>query len=167
MKSPNEIFWKGNLMFPNKHLIRVFFSHYLLQCRWILRHLRSLCLVRSVRQRKHHHIEWYSCLRNPKDRGAWQATVHGVAKSWTWLGNRVHTPTLWDIYIYIDLNIELKALKFVEIEGRMVVSRTWGNWEDVGQRVQLEVKNRIKTYAYQLEKDAEGEGDCIYVKYRV
>ena len=25
----------------------------------------------------------YSCLGNPKDRGAWQATVHGVAKSWT------------------------------------------------------------------------------------
>ena len=23
----------------------------------------------------------YSCLRNPMDRGAWQATVHGVAKS--------------------------------------------------------------------------------------
>ena len=25
----------------------------------------------------------YSFLRNPMDRGAWQATVHGVAKSWT------------------------------------------------------------------------------------
>ena len=25
----------------------------------------------------------YSCLGNPIDRGAWQATVHGVAKSWT------------------------------------------------------------------------------------
>ena len=25
----------------------------------------------------------YSCLENPMDRGAWQATVHGVAKSWT------------------------------------------------------------------------------------
>ena len=23
----------------------------------------------------------YSCLENPKDRGAWQATVHGIAKS--------------------------------------------------------------------------------------
>ena len=26
---------------------------------------------------------WYSCLENPLDRGAWQATVHGVAKSQT------------------------------------------------------------------------------------
>ena len=25
----------------------------------------------------------YSCLENPMDRGAWQATVHGVAKRWT------------------------------------------------------------------------------------
>ena len=25
----------------------------------------------------------YSCLKNPTDRGAWQAIVHGVTKSWT------------------------------------------------------------------------------------
>ena len=25
----------------------------------------------------------YSCLENPKNRGAWRATVHGVTKSWT------------------------------------------------------------------------------------
>ena len=25
----------------------------------------------------------YSCLENPTDRGAWRATVNGVAKSWT------------------------------------------------------------------------------------
>ena len=24
----------------------------------------------------------YSCLENPRDRGAWRTTVHGVAKSW-------------------------------------------------------------------------------------
>ena len=27
----------------------------------------------------------YSCLKNPTDRGAWQVTVHGVAKSQTGL----------------------------------------------------------------------------------
>ena len=27
----------------------------------------------------------YSCLKNPKDRGARQATVHRVTHSWTWL----------------------------------------------------------------------------------
>ena len=28
-----------------------------------------------------------SCLGNPMDRGAWQATVHRVARSWTWLSD--------------------------------------------------------------------------------
>ena len=29
----------------------------------------------------------YSCLENSMDREAWQATVHGVAKSWTGLSD--------------------------------------------------------------------------------
>ena len=29
----------------------------------------------------------YSCLENPMDGGAWWATVHRVAKNWTWLSN--------------------------------------------------------------------------------
>ena len=29
----------------------------------------------------------YSCLGNPMDRGAWRATVHGFAKSWTQLSD--------------------------------------------------------------------------------
>ena len=29
----------------------------------------------------------YSCLENPMDRGAWWATLHGVATSWTQLSN--------------------------------------------------------------------------------
>ena len=40
----------------------------------------------------------YSCLRNPMDRGAWWATIHGVAKSQTRLSDycaraRAHTHT--------------------------------------------------------------------------
>ena len=31
-----------------------------------------------------------SCMENPMDRGTWQATIHGVAKSWTQL-NDTHT----------------------------------------------------------------------------
>ena len=48
----------------------------------------------------------YSCLQNPMDRGAWWATVHGVAKSWTrpkWLSTHVHT---------VYLGIEGKSLKW-------------------------------------------------------
>ena len=29
----------------------------------------------------------YSCLENPRDRGAWGPAVHGVAKSWTRLSD--------------------------------------------------------------------------------
>ena len=35
----------------------------------------------------------YSCLEDPVDRGAWQATVHGVTKSWTRLKRlSMHAP---------------------------------------------------------------------------
>ena len=33
----------------------------------------------------HGNLLQHSCLENPMDRGAWQAIVHGVAKSQTWL----------------------------------------------------------------------------------
>ena len=33
----------------------------------------------------------YSCLENPMDREAWQATVHGVAKSQSRLNTHTHT----------------------------------------------------------------------------
>ena len=33
----------------------------------------------------------YSCLKNPIDKGAWQATVHGVTKSWTCLSDFTFT----------------------------------------------------------------------------
>ena len=42
-----------------------------------------------------HSLLQYSCLEDPVDRGAWQATVHWVAKSWTWLSDFTFTFTLW------------------------------------------------------------------------
>ena len=50
----------------------------------------------------------YSCLENPKDRRSWQAKVHRVAQSWTWL-KQLHTHStnkswvslvfIWGFYI--------------------------------------------------------------------
>ena len=37
----------------------------------------------------------YSCLENPMDIEAWWATVHGVAKSWTWLSDFTFTFNLF------------------------------------------------------------------------
>jgi len=39
-------------------------------------------LVRSPGEGNGYPLQ-YSCLENSMDRGAWGATVHGVAKSWT------------------------------------------------------------------------------------
>ena len=39
------------------------------------------------------HLLQYSCQENLKDRGAWQATVHGVTKSWAWWRQR--STALW------------------------------------------------------------------------
>ena len=35
----------------------------------------------------------YSCLKNPMDRGVWQATIHRVAKSWMQLSVHLCTHT--------------------------------------------------------------------------
>ena len=45
----------------------------------------------------------YSCWGNSMDRGPWRATVHGVAKSWTWLSGWAHTLVegmLWAQHCY-------------------------------------------------------------------
>ena len=39
------------------------------------------CLVMSFNIQGDGNSFQYSCLANPMDRGAWQATVHGVTKS--------------------------------------------------------------------------------------
>ena len=39
----------------------------------------------------------YSCLENPMDRGAWQATVHGVTKKWTKPGTGWACGITWNV----------------------------------------------------------------------
>ena len=43
----------------------------------------------------------YSYLENPLDRGAWQATVQRVAKSWTWLSNWTYTQLINNVVIVL------------------------------------------------------------------
>ena len=45
-----------------------------------------------------------SCLENLMDRGAWQAIVHGVTKTWTWL-KWLSTHTHGHIYVLIICSI--------------------------------------------------------------
>ena len=75
----------------------------------------------------------YSCLENPMDRGAWLATVHRAAKSWTRL-KRLSTHS----------RVEDKKLRTSEAEGcsprdahaqpTVTVDPTaWGRWDPVDQ----------------------------------
>ena len=48
----------------------------------------------------------YSCLGNPMNRGAWWATVHGVAKSWTQLNNNNHLIRECPLGVYIDVYLK-------------------------------------------------------------
>ena len=53
---------------------------------------------------RHGYSLQYSCLDNPIDRGAWQATVHRVAKSQTQL-KRLSTHARMHVRMYIDRHI--------------------------------------------------------------
>ena len=54
------------------------------QCNRCRRHEFNYWVGKTPWQRKWQPLQ-YSCLENPMDRGAWRATVHGIAKSWTQL----------------------------------------------------------------------------------
>ena len=51
------------------------------------RRLRFSPWVGKIPWRRKWQVIQYSCLENPLDRGAWQATVHGVEKSLTQLSD--------------------------------------------------------------------------------
>ena len=71
----------------------------------------------------------YPCLENLMDRGAWWATVHGVAKSQTWLHFHFHI-YLYILYIhtYIILSL-LGTLKEIERAQEMKKNKQW-NYKD-------------------------------------
>ena len=48
-----------------------------------IRDIGSIPGLRRTPGGEHRNPLQYSCLENPMERGAWRATVHGVAKSWT------------------------------------------------------------------------------------
>ena len=79
--------------FPLEISLSMKITHQLLEVvsmTWVWKHqpLKSPCI--SLEERNGNSLQ-YSCLKNFMDRGGWQATVHGVAKSWTWLSDWTHT----------------------------------------------------------------------------
>ena len=61
----------------------------------------------------------YSCIKYPMNRGGWQATVHGVTKSWTWLKwLSIHAQSGSGSYmgVYIHKNSLSCTLRFVHVQ---------------------------------------------------
>ena len=63
----------------------------------------------------------YSCLENPMDRGAWRATVPGVAKSQTWLSDEAAAAAI--IPYLLDIVLKRKSSKLADREPKL---KCWG-----------------------------------------
>ena len=76
----------------------------------------------------------YSCLENSMDRGAWQATVHGTAKSWTQLSTQYdyilqkkinvkissgRSYLFWDFILYLT---EWKQFSLTDLSGLIIIN---------------------------------------------
>ena len=88
----------------------------------------------------------YSCLENSMDRGAWQATVLGVAKSWTWLSTQYsHNRTfkfLLTSACYIEYSLKYSSLCLCQnYEPRVGISicTSAGVWAHFIKKVKLHV----------------------------
>ena len=66
----------------------------------------------------------YPCLENFMDRGAWRATVHGVAKSWTRLSNWEHLHVCIGICIFSSILRHAILLVFLSVLVLMPQSMT-------------------------------------------
>ena len=53
----------------------------------------------------------YSCLENPKHRGAWWAIIHGIAKNQTQLSNSAHAIHVMKIRGFLQQNLKKGANK--------------------------------------------------------
>ena len=77
----------------------------------------------------------YSCLENSMDRGAWWATVHGVAKSRTWLRDWacMHTcSAVYNLLFQPFLSGQFSVIKYIHIvmqTSPVSISRTFSSFQ--------------------------------------
>ena len=104
----------------------------------------------------------YSCLENSMDRGAWWATVHGVAKSRTWLSDS-HTHTYTHTHTHITVIIlnlakvkcsisfldQLIIIFYQLWDARYILQRQWGalgNWGKAGSNRPIFIVSVLRTF---------------------
>ena len=75
-------------------------------------------LGREALEKGNGNLLQYSCWRNAMERGAWQATVHGVTKSQMWLSNWAHT-----LYNSIIFNLKRKKI--------LTPAASWKNLDNI------------------------------------
>ena len=95
----------------------------------------------------------YSYLENPMDRGAWRATVHRVAKSWTRLSN-------WACTHNFSLDPFLEGLKLQRKSGKseLTVARPAdkiGIWAEDWIKVSVTLLWYLREYSYSQEIHTE------------
>ena len=94
----------------------------------------------------------YSCLRNPLDRGAWQATVDGVAKSQTHLSDRTAAttpPLCMSSVSETQVNVSLFYFSWFGKLGAMLGDSTW--WD-----LNTSQGERIASYPWCKELTLQG-----------
>ena len=80
------------------------------------------------------------CMENPMKRGAWQTTVYGIAKSWTWL-KRLSTCTQQQTHVHtIQRGTNFSKIK-PEIPGERI-RHTWKSGSPLDQPTVTIVKER-------------------------
>ena len=81
----------------------------------------------------------YSYLENPVDRGVWQVTVYGVAKSWTWLSEYTHINSYFLFHrVQIDFQVFLKLWLFDHLNSLV----TW-------------VESALESFVFQIKKKTQ------------
>ena len=108
----------------------------------------------------------YSCQENPMDRGAWRATVHGVAKSQTQLSNStfflsfmqgyILSPCLFNIYVeYIMWSAGLdEAQARIKITGRDIIHLRYAG----DTTLMVESEEELKSLLMKVKEENEKAG---------
>ena len=89
---------------------------------------QKISLQKQVREGNGNPLQ-YSCLENSVDRGAWQAAVHRVAKSWTQLSDFTFTFHFHALEKDISFSTPLFLPGESQGRGSLVGCRLWGHTE--------------------------------------